>query len=215
MPHRAREHQERRRPASTCPGEKTNPPAWLPYHHCGHVALLGGPLPLVHLELSEDVEEWVLPHWGDREVCGDPPRVPDPGRGRVWVCMLPSRNSNQSANTGFGPKFGTNPPKGLRLALTKPGRGLGAHRPPDPARPPLRSPDRSPPPPGSAGREPTSRHGAAACTQLALPASAAARPTQGTQRAPSNGRLATASLPPSGPRDLGPQFPTLAALGSL
>lgn len=118
---------------------------WLPYHHCGHVTLLSGPLPLVHLELSEDVEEWVLPHWGDREVWGTCPRGQTQGGAGVWVCTLPSSDSNQSASTGFGPKIRTNPPEGLRLALTKPGRRLSAHRAPDPARPPSGSRTACPP----------------------------------------------------------------------
>lgn len=46
------------------------------YRHDGHVALFRGPLPLVHLEVSEDVEERLLPHWGTRgREVPDPPRV--------------------------------------------------------------------------------------------------------------------------------------------
>ena len=43
------------------PGE---PPA--AYRDHGHVPLLGGALPLVHPEVSEDVEERVLPRCGER-----------------------------------------------------------------------------------------------------------------------------------------------------
>lgn len=52
--------------------EKRAPPScgqvsWPTYHHSRHIALLSGPLPFVHLEVSEDVEKWVFPHWGNME----------------------------------------------------------------------------------------------------------------------------------------------------
>lgn len=44
-------------------GQAPRPSAQAPYHHSGHVTLLGGRLPLVHLEVSEHVDEGVLPNW--------------------------------------------------------------------------------------------------------------------------------------------------------
>lgn len=138
----------------------------------------------------------MLPHWGDREEWGPAPGArpregPGTGSARppvvtaIKACVPGS--APFSAPTRPRPQAQCAPAAGPRPPL-----GLLAPETPDPH-------------PRSAGRESTSRHDTATRTSRLSRA-----PTQGTQRAPSNGRLATASLPPSGRRrhvTAGPQPP--------
>ena len=146
------------------------PPPGAPatHRHGGHVPLLSGALPLVHLEVSEDVEERLLPHWGTRghEVPGPPQVQGGPGR----ACALPSGDGQRGARTGLRASLSTNP------CAAAPALGPQT---PAPVRTPLPR-DMAP--------------------QLALPASADAHRTQGTQRVPSNRSPATAPLTPHGRR---------------
>lgn len=131
-----------------------------------------------------------------------------PGRARDWVSALsnPVMTAITLRGLGSGQVSAPTRPRACDSALTEPGRRLSARRAPHPALP-LDPAGRAPPTPRAPAPGRPARNLPRAIAQpLALPASAAARRTQGTQRAPSNGRLATEPLPPSrrrGPRDRG------------
>lgn len=116
---------------------------------------------------------------------------------------LPALQSSGDSNPGarIGPGSGqvstSTRPQACDSALTEPGRRLSARRTPDPALS-LDPAGREPPKPRALAPGLPARNLPRAMAQpLVLPASAAARLTQGTQRGPSNGRLATEPLPPS------------------
>lgn len=122
-----------------------------------------------------------------------------PGRARDWVSALsdPVMPAITQRGLGSGQVSAPARPRACDSAPTEPGRRLSARRTPDPGLP--RDPaGRAPPAPGALAPGPPARNlPRAMALPLALPASAAAHRTQGTQRAPSNGRLATEPLPPS------------------
>lgn len=114
-----------------------------------------------------------------------------PGGARDWVCAPSSGYSNHSMRTRLGANLASNCPWAYDAALLEPGRRFSVRLTLDPApapdpasRVPLRLPALDPAP-----RPPTRGLPRAMAPLLALPASAAARLTQGTQRA----RLATAA----------------------
>lgn len=133
------------------------------------------------------------------------PQVPDPGWGFAPPKEGPGTGSARppvvtaitACGLGSEQVLASNCPWAYDAGLLEPGRRLSVLQTPDPAlvpdpasRVPLRLPAPDPGPGPPARGLPR-----AMAPLLALPASAAARLTQGTQRAPSNGRLATAPLP--------------------
>lgn len=133
------------------------------------------------------------------------PQVPDPGWGfaspkeglGTGSARPPVVTAITACGLGSEEVLASNCPWAYDAALLEPGRRLRVRQTPDPtlaldpdSRVPLRlpAPDPAPGPPERGLPR-------AMAPLLALPASAAARLTQGTQRAPSNGHLATAPLP--------------------